>query len=62
MTLAALGDPLKMCESRRGEAQYHVVMLLGKQQDSSYVGFVMVEGVELRRGHVERPFLWEAVI
>lgn len=37
-------------------------MLLGEQQDSSYVRLVMVKGVQLRRGHVERTVLGEAVI
>lgn len=37
-------------------------MLLGEQQDSSYIRLVMVKGVQLRRGHVERTVLGEAVI
>lgn len=37
-------------------------MRLGEQQDASYVGVVVVEGVQLRRGHVEGPRCWEAVV
>lgn len=42
--------------------QYHVVMFLGEQQDSSYIGFVVVERVQLRWGHVERSILGETVV
>lgn len=37
-------------------------MLLGEEQDSSYIRLVVVKGVQLRRGHVEGPVLGEAVI
>lgn len=41
---------------------YQLVVLLGEQQDASYVGVVVVEGVQLRRGHVEGSRCWEAVV
>lgn len=37
-------------------------MLLGEQQDSSYVGLVVVQRVQLGRGHVERSVLGETVV
>ncbi len=37
-------------------------MFLGEQQDSSHVGLVVVQRVQLRRGHVERSVLWETVV
>lgn len=41
---------------------HQLVVLLGKQQDATDVGLVVVEWVELRRGHVEGPGLWEAIV
>lgn len=37
-------------------------MLLGEQQDSSHVGFVVVERMQLRRGHVKRTVFWETIV
>lgn len=37
-------------------------MLLGEQQDSSHVRLVMVQRVQLGRGHVERPVGGEPVV
>lgn len=37
-------------------------MSLGEQQDASHVGLVVVERVQLGRGHVERPVLGETVV
>lgn len=37
-------------------------MLFGEEQDAAYVGFVMVDGVQLWRGHMERPLRWKAVV
>ena len=47
---------------KRLSGPYHVVMLLGEQQDSSHVGLVVVQRVQLGRGHVERSLLGETVI
>lgn len=58
-TLTTLTDPL---QTQCGAAQYHVVMLLGEQQDSSHVCLVVVQRVQLRRGHVERPALRETIV
>lgn len=41
---------------------YHAVVLLGEQQDSSYVGLVVVQRVQLGRRHVEGAVLGEAVV
>lgn len=41
---------------------YHVVMLLGEQQNPSHVCFIMIQGVELWRGHMERSFLREPIV
>lgn len=37
-------------------------MLLGEQQDSSHIRLVVVQWVQLRRGHVERPVLGETIV
>lgn len=41
---------------------YHVVVLLGEQQDPAHVRLVVVERVQFGRGHMEGAVLREAVV
>lgn len=43
-------------------APYHMIVLLGEQQDSAHVGLVVVERVQLWRGDVEGSIFREAVV
>lgn len=49
-------------EQSRHARPHQLVVLLGKQQDATNVGLVVVERVELWGGHVEGPSLWEAIV